>query len=80
MVLVPLLRIQGTVLSNAHGQTSMYDHYEPWRGHDSAPLLGSNSGLADAPKKKKAVNQTVHQTLRLCGQRVRVKSGDWQML
>ena len=22
------------------GQTSMYDHYGPWRGHDSAPLMG----------------------------------------
>ena len=34
------------------GQTSTYDRYGPWRGHDSAPLMGAFTGLADAPKKK----------------------------
>ena len=33
-------------------QTSTYDCYGPWRGHDSAPWMGPYSGLADAQKNK----------------------------
>ena len=32
-------------------QTSMYNRYGPWRGHDSAPQMGPFTGLADAQKK-----------------------------
>ena len=31
-------------------QTSMYDRYGPWRGHDSTPLMEPFTGLADAQK------------------------------
>ena len=32
-------------------QISMYHRYGPWRGYDSAPLMGPFTGLADAQKK-----------------------------
>ena len=50
-------------------QTSMYDRYGPWRGHDSAPQTGPFTGLADAQKKSCRVSPhcccspTVHRAL-----------------
>ena len=32
-------------------QTSMYNHYGPWRGHDSTPCKGLYGVLAEDPKK-----------------------------
>ena len=46
-------------------QNSMYDRYGPWRGHDSAFLMGPFTGLADAQKKTKSL---LSHTLRMrCG-------------
>jgi hypothetical protein len=33
-------------------QTSMYYRYGPWRGHESPPRKGPNSGLTDEQKQK----------------------------
>ena len=47
-------------------QTSMYDCFGPWRGHDSAPQMGPFTGLADAQKKNKKQQQRATKRCWIC--------------